>query len=198
VLIFDEVKTGFRLANGGAREVYGVIPDLSAYAKSLGNGYPVAAFGGKKEIMKQIGSGVAHAGTFGGNGLSMAAANAVLDILSASPVLAELAKRGQRLKSGMSEILSDADIPHQMAGHPNMQGFLITKREIKDYRDLVYHNAALYSTLLNNLYEKGVFPEPDAREPWFLCEAHDDTLIDETLNRFQDAVKEVKRDYVPA
>ena len=198
VLIFDEVKTGFRLANGGAREAYGVIPDLSAYAKSLGNGYPVAAFGGKREIMELIGSGVAHAGTYGGNGLSMAAANAVLDILTDSPVLADLARRGQRLKSGLSEILSDADIPHQMAGHPNMQGFLITDRVIKEYRDVAYHDAGLYSALLKRLYEKGVWPEPDAREPWFLCAAHDDMLIDETLNRFQDAVKEVKRSYTAA
>ncbi len=195
VLIFDEVKTGFRLANGGAREAYGIIPDLSTYAKSLGNGYPVAAFGGKRDIMDIVGSGVAHAGTFGGNGLSMAAANAVLDILAAGPVLADLARRGQRLKSGLSEILSDADIPHQMAGHPNMQGFLITTNEVKEARDVGYHDAALYDAILANLYEKGVWAEADAREPWFLCEAHDETVIDETLNRFQDAVKETKAQY---
>jgi glutamate-1-semialdehyde 2,1-aminomutase len=200
VLIFDEVKTGFRFANGGAREAYGVIPDLSAYAKSLGNGYPVAAFGGKREIIDLIGpGGVAHAGTYGGNALSMAAANTVLDILAASPVLANLAKRGQRLKSGMSEILSDADMPHQMTGHPNMPGFLLTDKVIKEYRDvLVYHNAGLYETILGELYERGVWAEGDAREPWFLCEAHDESLIDETLNRFQDAVKAVKANYKPS
>ena len=194
VLIFDEVKTGFRFANGGAREAYGVIPDISAYAKSLGNGFPVAAFGGKREIIDLIGPGsVAHAGTFGGNALSMAAANAVLDILTASPVLASLAQRGQRLKSGLSEILSDADIPHQMTGHPNMPGFLITKEAIKDYRDLVHHDHELYEAIMTNLYENGVWAESDAREPWFLCEAHDESLIDETLNRFQDAVKAAKK-----
>ncbi len=197
VLIFDEVKTGFRLANGGAREVYGVIPDLSTYAKSLGNGFPVAVFGGKRDIMDIIGPGsLAHAGTFGGNAISMAAANAVLDILAETPVLAELAKRGQRLKSGLGEILSDADIPHQLSGHPNMQGFLITKTEIKDSRGLVHHDTALYDAMMFELYENGVWPEPDAREPWFLCEAHTDALIDETLNRFQDAVKTVKKKFV--
>lgn len=198
VLIFDEVKTGFRFANGGAREAYGVIPDISAYAKSLGNGYPVAAIVGKREIMEIIGSSsVAHAGTFGGNGLSMAAANAVLDVLAAGPVLADLAKRGQRLKSGLSEILSDGDIPHQMTGHPNMPGFLITETPIKDYRGLVNHNAELYGSIMEHIYEFGVWAEADAREPWFLCEAHDEGLIDETLNRFQDAVKAAKADYVP-
>lgn len=194
VLIFDEVKTGFRFANGGAREAYNVISDISAYAKSLGNGYPVAAFGGKREIMDLIGPGsLAHAGTYGGNALSMAAANAVLDILAASPVLTNLAKRGQRLKSGLSEILSDADIPHQMTGHPNMPGFLITEERINDYRGMARHNDEVYNAILEHLYEHGgVWAEIDAREPWFLCEAHDEALIDETLNRFQDAVKAVK------
>lgn len=193
VLIFDEVKTGFRLANGGAREVYGVISDISTYAKSLGNGFPVAAIGGKREIMEVIGPGsVAHGGTYGGNGASMAAANKVLDILTETPVLADLAQRGQRLKNSMSEILSDADIPHQMTGHPNMQAFLITEREIKDFRDMAYHDAGLYGKIMHHLFENGVWMEDDAREPWFLCEAHDEALIDETLNRFEDAVKAVK------
>ncbi len=189
VLIFDEVKTGFRLANGGAREAYGVIPDISTYAKSLGNGYPVAAFGGKREVMDVIGSGVAHGGTYSANGVAMAAAKAVLNILTESPVLADLAKRGQRLKSGFGEILSDADIPHQLCGHPNMQAFLITEQRIKETRDLVHHDAELYATIMGNLYNLGVWAEDDAREPWFLCAAHDEAIIDETLNKFEDAVR---------
>ena len=111
-------------------------------------------------------------------------------------VLADLAKRGQCLKSGLGEILSDADIPHQLTGHPNMQGFLVTSKEIRDVRGLVDHDDAIYDAIMSHMYENGVWPEPDAREPWFLCAAHDDSLIDETLNRFQDAVKAVKRAYV--
>jgi glutamate-1-semialdehyde 2,1-aminomutase len=193
VLVFDEVKTGFRLANGGAREVYGVIPDISTYAKALGNGYPVAAFGGKREVMDVLGSGVAHAGTYSGNGVSMAAANTVLDILATTPVLEDLAKRGRRLQSGISEILSEAGIPHQITGHPNMLGFLITEKEVKDFRGLAYHDSEMYDTIMDHMYEHGVWPEPDAREPWFLCEAHDDAIIDETLNRFEDAVKAMEK-----
>lgn len=189
VMIFDEVKTGFRLANGGAREAYGVIPDISTYAKSLGNGYPVAAFGGKREVMDVVGSGVSHGGTFSANGISMAAAKAVLETLDTEPILADMAKRGQRLKSGIGEILSDADIPHQLTGHPNMQTFLITEKLVKETRDLVHHNVDLYGAIMGNLYEMGVWAEDDAREPWFLCEDHDDTIIDETLNKFEDAVK---------
>ena len=189
VMIFDEVKTGFRLANGGAREAYSVIPDISTYAKSLGNGYPVAAFGGKKEVMEIIGSpGVTHAGTFGANGASMAAAKAVLEILSSSPVLNKLAERGKRLKAGLDAILTNADIPHIMTGHPNMQGFILTDKPVNDVRDLAHHDEDLYSKITSHLYKNGCWPEEDAREPWFLCEAHTDDIIDETLNKFEDAV----------
>ncbi len=189
VMIFDEVKTGFRLSNGGARETYGVIPDISTYAKSLGNGYPVAAFGGKREVMDVIGNGVSHGGTFSANGVAMAAAKAVLEILAESPVLDNLAMRGQRLKSGMDEILSEYDIPHQMSGHPNMQAFLLSEEPITETRHLVNHDAALYAEIMGNLYDLGVWAEDDAREPWFLCAAHDDAIIDETLTKFEDSVK---------
>ena len=190
ILVFDEVKTGFRLANGGAREAYGVIPDISTYAKSLGNGFPVAAFGGKGEVMDVIGGGsVTHAGTFGANGVSMAAANAVLDILSESPVLENLAERGKRLKAGLDQVLTDADIPHQMSGHPNIQGFLITEKPVKEVRDLAYSDDDVYEAIMNNMYDRGVWAENDPREPWFLCAAHSDEIIDETLNKFQDSVQ---------
>jgi glutamate-1-semialdehyde 2,1-aminomutase len=70
-----------------------------------------------------------------------------------------------------------------------MQGFLITEHEVKEVRDLAHHDEDLYEEILMGMYELGVWPEADAREPWFLCEAHTDELIDETLNRFEDAVK---------
>ena len=190
VLVFDEVKTGFRLANGGAREAYGVIPDISTYAKSLGNGFPVAAFGGKEEVMDVIGGGsVTHAGTFSANGVSMAAANAVLDILSESPVLENMAEKGKRLKAGLDQVLTDADLPHQMFGHPNIQGFLITEKPVKEVRDLAYSDDNMYEAIMNNMFDRGVWAESDPREPWFLCAAHSDEIIDETLNKFQDSVQ---------
>ena len=190
VLIFDEVKTGFRLSNGGARDTYGVIPDISTYAKSLGNGLPVAAFGGRAQIMDVIGGGsVTHAGTFGANGVSMAAANAVIDILNETPVLKELANRGLKLKNGLDQILTDADLPHQMCGHPNIQGFLITEKEVHEVRDLAHSDDVLYEEIMNNMYDRGIWVESDPREPWFLCEAHTDDIIDKTLNIFQESVK---------
>ena len=190
VLIFDEVKAGFRLSNGGARDTYGVIPDISTYAKSLGNGLPVAAFGGKAQVMDVIGGGsVTHAGTFGANGVSMAAANAVIDILNETPVLKDLADRALRLKKGLDQILTDADLSHQMCGHPNIQGFLITEKEVHEVRDLAYSDDALYEAIMNNMYDRGIWVESDPREPWFLCEAHTDAIIDKTLNIFQESVK---------
>ena len=192
VLIFDEVKTGFRISNGGARETYEVIPDISTYAKSLGNGFPVAMFGGKRSIMEVIGGGsVMHGGTFSANRSSMAAANAVLDILNESPDLADLAQRGMRLKAGLDQILTDADLPHQMSGHPNMQGFLLTEKPIREVRDLASHDDDLYEEIMGELYRNGVWVEDDAREPWFLCVAHSDQIIDQTLDRFESAVKTV-------
>ena len=190
LLIMDEVKTGFRVANGGAQEVYGVLPDIATYAKALGNGFPVAAFGGKKEVMSTLVPGqVSHGGTYTANTVGMAAADAVLELLETQPILKTIARRGQRLKSGLDEILSEAGVPHIMTGLPAMQGFIIADKPVKELRDLKHHNAQLYETLLMNLMELGVWAESDAREPWFLCYDHDDAIIDETLNKFEEAVK---------
>jgi glutamate-1-semialdehyde 2,1-aminomutase len=190
VLIMDEVKTGFRVANGGAQEVYGVQADIATYAKGLGNGFPVAAFGGKKEVMSTLVPGqVSHGGTYTANTLGMAAADAVLELLETQPILATIARRGQRLKSGLDEILSDAGVPHFMTGLPAMQGFMVSEKPVKELRDLRNHDAGFYDTLMMNLMGLGVWVEPDAREPWFLCYEHSDALIDETLNKFEDALK---------
>ncbi|GAB4537662.1 MAG: glutamate-1-semialdehyde 2,1-aminomutase [Anaerolineae bacterium] len=190
VLIMDEVKTGFRVANGGAQEVYGVRADIATYAKGLGNGFPVAAFGGKKEVMSTLVPGqVSHGGTFTANTVGMVAADTVLELLETQPILKTVAQRGQRLKSGLDEILSDAGVPHFMTGLPAMQGFMVSEKPVKELRDLKHHDAAFYDALLLNLMELGVWAEPDAREPWFLCYDHSDALIDETLNKFEDALK---------
>ena len=130
-----------------------------------------------------------HAGTFSANGLSMAAANAVLDILSESPLLENLAKRGKKLKTGLDKVLTDAGVPHQMSGHPNIQGFLITERSVQEVRDLAYSDDAMYEAIMSNMYDRGVWAESDPREPWFLCEAHSDEIIDETIDKFQDSVQ---------
>ncbi len=106
VLIFDEVKTGFRLARGGAQEYFGIRADLAAYAKAMGNGFPVSAVAGRDEIMAVVEPGrVAHGGTYCGNVVAATAAAATLEILETQPVLETIAANGQVLMRGIDEIL---------------------------------------------------------------------------------------------
>ncbi len=191
VFILDEVKTGFRVAPGGAQELYNIRPDLATYAKSMGAGYPVAAFGGKREIMEIIGRGVAHAGTYSGNSVGVAAAEKTLEILADGTVLARLAERGRQLQKGLSDILEARGLPFCFQGHPSMFGFLLTDREPREYRDWAASDHETYERLMFALIERGVLPDPDSREPWFLSAAHSEQDIAETLTAFEDAVKEV-------
>ncbi len=195
VMIMDEVKTGFRLAPGGAQEVYGVLPDLACYAKSMGNGFPVAAFGGRRAVMETVVPGeVAHGGTYCGNVVGTAATAKTLELLADGTILATIRERGERLKAGISQILTAADIPHVVLGPGSMFGILLTTQaEPREFRDWARANNALYEDIMMALVERGVMPDPDAREPWFLCYAHDDAVIDETLNIFEDAVRTVMR-----
>ncbi len=194
VLIFDEVKTGFRIANGGAQEHFGIKADLVTYAKAMGNGFPIAAIGGTEEVMGVIGYGqVAHGGTYSGNAVGAAAADATLEILETEPVIETIYKNGQKLMDGIGEILTRHDIPHYITGLPPMFSALLgLSEEQTDFRAYCAGNAALYEKLAMALIERGVMPDADGREPWFLCYRHDEQVVAETLTVFEDAVKEVK------
>lgn len=194
VLIFDEVKTGFRIANGGAQEVFGVRADLVTFAKALGNGFPIAAIGGREEVMKVIEPGhVIHVGTYIGNVAGTAAAAATLEILERQPIIETINRRGRVLMSGLGEILNDAGIPHFVTGLPPMFGFILgTEEEPADFRAYCRGDGDLYERLAMALIERGVMPDPDGREPWFLCYSHTDEDIAETLTAFEDAVKAVR------
>jgi glutamate-1-semialdehyde 2,1-aminomutase len=193
VFILDEVKTGFRIANGGAQEYYRIKPDLATYAKALGNGYPVAAFGGRKEIMSIIGQGVAQGGTYTNNKPGVAAAYVTLKLLKTKPILKTIEKRGQRLMDGLKDIFEENDIPVVMTGYPAMFSFSLNVDSVKDQRDWAESNQAMYLALAEKAIERGIMPDHDAREPWFLCYEHSDTDIDETLNVYAEIVKEVKK-----
>jgi glutamate-1-semialdehyde 2,1-aminomutase len=193
VFILDEVKTGFRIANGGAQEVYGVLPDLATYAKSLGNGYPIAAFGGKREIMQIIGRGVSQGGTYAGNAVGVAAADATLDLLQEQPVLETIAGRGRRLQAGLRRVFADAGIPVNIHGHPAMFSFSAGIDNPVDQRAWAKSERDYYLRLMGALYERGVMPDYDPREPWFLCYSHADADIDATLDAMEDVVRRVKR-----
>jgi len=195
LLVFDEVKTGFRVANGGAQEYFGIKADLATYAKSLANGFPIAAIAGKEEVMMSIEPGkVANAGTYSGNVVGAAAADATLEILETEPVIADIFSSGQKLMDGIDEILTEADLPHHMAGLPSMFGFVLgTNDEPVDFRDHARWDLALYEEIGRALIQRGVMATPDTREPWFLSRAHDDSIIDETLGIFNEAIRQVKK-----
>ncbi len=192
VFILDEVKTGFRIANGGAQEYYRIKPDLATYAKALGNGYPVAAFGGKSEIMSIIGHGVAQGGTYTNNKPGVAAAYATLKLLKEKPIIATIQKRGKRLMDGLKDIFEDNGIPVAMSGTGAMFSFALGVDSVTCQRDWAKSDHQMYMDLASKAIERGIMPDYDAREPWFLCYEHSDADIDETLNVYAEIVKEVK------
>ncbi len=193
VFILDEVKTGFRIANGGAQEYYGIRADLATYAKALGNGYPIAAFGGKQEIMSIIGHGVAHGGTYNNNKPGIAAAYATLKLLQAKPILKTIEQRGKRLMDGLKRIFTENGIPVVFSGYPAMFSFAIGVEKVTSQRDWAMSDQKMYLYLVEEAIKRGVMPDHDVREPWYLCYSHSDADIDETLNIFSEIVKKVKK-----
>jgi len=188
LLIIDEVKTGFRVAKGGAQELFDVRADLCTFAKALGNGYPIAAVAGNNDVMSWIGDAVVHGGTFTGHSVSLAAANKTLEILDETDALENIAGYGAKLRDGISAILSERDIPHSFAGHPAMLGLFFAEEAPTDYRGWVDSDYAFYDALAPVLHDEGVLVEPDSREPWFMCEAHNENCLDDTLGAFERAV----------
>ena len=175
MLIIDEVKTGFRVAKGGAQELYGIHADLTSYAKAMGNGYPVAAFGGRAEVMDVVGSnrgGVVHGGTYTGNLVALSAAHATLKILSDTDALNTVNRVGNQIQDLLGRVFTAAGIEYAFAGPPAMLGIHFTPIVPTNYRDWRITNSDLYRAFAWKLIDYGVMLEPDSREPWFFCEAH--------------------------
>lgn len=191
VLIFDEVKTGFRMGPGGAGEYFGVLPDISTFAKAMGNGYPIAAFGGKKEFMMSVGPGkVFHGGTYTGNVVSTAAADATLEYMQSGKVFPQLEKVGGILMSGIDEILNRYGVPHFISGVPSMFGVIFAEQQPSDWRELYKADWDLYEEITNHMIEEhGVMPDPDGFEPYFLCVDHTEEDAAKTLEAFEDGLK---------
>jgi glutamate-1-semialdehyde 2,1-aminomutase len=188
LLVIDEVKSGFRVARGGVQELYGVHADLCTFAKALANGYPIAALAGREEIMRRIGRGVAHGGTYTGHSVSLAAAEKTLEILAETDALERIAQYGTRLRAGMSAILKSRGIAHSFVGHPSMSGLYFSDTPPRTYRDWKGSDYTFYDATARVLHEEGVLCEPDSREPWFISAAHDDSCLRDTLRAFEVAV----------
>jgi glutamate-1-semialdehyde 2,1-aminomutase len=188
VMIIDEVKTGFRVARGGTQELTGVRADLCTFAKAVGNGYPISVVAGRADIMERVGSGVVHGGTYTCHSVALAAAEKTLEILDETPALENIAAYGKRLREGISRILSRRGIPHSFVGHPSMSGLFFSEKPPTNYRDWASTDYTLYDALAPQLHELGILCEPDSREPWFVCEAHDDECLARTVERFECAL----------
>lgn len=195
VLIFDEVKTGFRLAPGGAQQYFGLKADLAAYAKAMGNGFPVSAVAGREEIMAVVEPGrVAHGGTYCGNVVAATAAAATLEVIETQPVIETIFANGRRLMDGIHTILRQVGVPHVISGVPSMFSVLLGKDEPPtDYRSYVEFDSELFGLFGAELIRRGVLIDDDPREPWFLSFSHDAAVIDESLNLIEDAAKAVFR-----
>ena len=118
LLIFDEVKTGFRFAKGGAAEFFGIRPDIGTFAKAMGNGYPAAAFGGRRDIMSQLPDKVSHGGTYAGNRVAAAAAVKTLEIIRDTNALETIHATGRRIQDGLREVLNPTRHPVRLHGPP--------------------------------------------------------------------------------
>ncbi|MCE9552122.1 MAG: aspartate aminotransferase family protein [Planctomycetes bacterium] len=195
LLVFDEVITGLRVAPGGAQELYGVEPDITVVSKSMGGGYPVAAFGASREIMEPIVNGsLFHGGVYSGNAVVMAAAEAVLDQILArgDDIYAHMRDVSDRLSDGFGEILTRAGISHVMQHvGPMLSLFLMRDgvQELREYRDVREHCAFdRYITLQHAMQRAGVYFHPNQFEPMFLSAAHGPEDIDAVLERFEQVV----------
>jgi glutamate-1-semialdehyde 2,1-aminomutase len=190
LLIFDEVKTGFRFGKGGAAEYFDIRPDIGTFAKAMGNGYPAAAFGGRRDIMSQLPDKVSHGGTYAGNRVAAAAAVKTLEIIRDTDALATIHATGRRIQDGLREVLNPSGIPYVFTGHPSMFGIMFTDEVPTEYRDWAKSDHELYDAVAIGMFARGAMPEPDSREPWFMCEAHaEGDIVDQVVTIFEESFR---------
>jgi glutamate-1-semialdehyde 2,1-aminomutase len=190
LLVFDEVMTGFRIAPGGARERFGVTPDLTTLGKVIGGGLPAAAYGGRREIMERIApvGPVYQAGTLSGNPLAMAAGHATLTALT--PELHErIATRTTKLVNGLKEIAARLSVPFTADSAGSMWGFFFHAGPVRNFEDAKLSDIDLFRKFFHAALERGVYLAPSAFEAGFVSAAHGDREVDETLQRLDDAMR---------
>jgi glutamate-1-semialdehyde 2,1-aminomutase len=181
LLVFDEVITGFRVARGGAQEFYGVRPDLTVLGKIAGGGMPLAAFGGRADVMSELApSGpVYQAGTLSGNPLATAAALATLRRLRDGAVYEALEAKASRLEAGLREAAAGEPVCVQRVG--SMLTAFFHPGPVRDYETASASDTARYAALFRHLLERGVYLAPSQFEAAFVSTAHGDAEIDRTV-----------------
>src|SRR4051812_9682264 len=190
LLIFDEVMTGFRIAPGGARERFGVTADLTTLGKVIGGGLPVAAYGGRRDIMEKIGPAgpVYQAGTLSGNPLAMAAGIATLSTLT-SGLHARIETRTTTLVEGLQKIADDLGVPMVTGCAGSMWGFFFADCPVRNFTDAKASDVDRFRRFFHAALENGVYLAPSAFESCFMSAAHGDAEIVAALERFKSAME---------
>ncbi len=194
VLIFDEVMTGFRVAKGGAQELYGIKPDLSTFGKIIGGGLPVGAFGGKKAIMEMIApSGpVYQAGTLSGNPLAMAAGYAALNYIKSNPdIYKTLEERSSYLEKGIRETLSEVKKNFALNRVGSMMTLFFTEDEVNNFHSAIKSDTVLYGKFFSEMLKRGIYLAPAQFEAAFVSTAHSKEDLDKTILNFFSSIKHI-------
>ncbi len=193
LLIFDEVITGFRHHLGGFQAIAGVTPDLTTMAKALGNGFPVAALGGRLEHMHRFntsdGGDVWFAGTYNGNVPGVAAALASIEFLEHHDVHGHLVRLGERMRAGLREIAARASVPATVTGYGSVFTMCFMEGPVARYEDLLRNDAELFVTYRRELARRGVFEVPENLGRSHLMYSHTDSDVDLTLEAAEHALR---------
>lgn len=191
LLIFDEVISGFRVAPGGAQEVYGILPDLTCLGKIIGGGLPVGAYGGKKEIMMCMApeGEIYQAGTLSGNPLAMAAGIATLEILKQGNLYTELEEKSDTLFSGLRNAAGDAGIQVVINRVGSMGTLFFTAKPVSNFADAKESNQDLFKKYYRRMLEQGIYLAPSPFEASFLSAAHTNEMIEKTIRCASKAFK---------
>ena len=191
LLIFDEVMTGFRLAYGGAQELYDIEPDLTTFGKVIGGGLPVGAYGGKREIMEYVApvGPVYQAGTLSGNPLAMAAGLRQLQLLKELNPYKELDEKGRFLEEGFKQIAQEFSVPVQVNRVGSMITVFFTQMPVKDFTTAKTSDTQRFAKFFRCMLEKGVYLPASQFEAFFLSTAHSQKDLEETLEKARDCFK---------
>jgi glutamate-1-semialdehyde 2,1-aminomutase len=195
-LIFDEVVTGFRVSPGGAQQYFGIKPDITTLAKALGNGFVVAAVGGKKEIMDLLSPGgkVYQASTYAGNPISVSAAIASIKTINKikNKLYSKLEQYNTILTHAIGDMASDMKIPHRINSASSMFQIFFTNKPVIDYVSSKNTDADKFKKMFSVLLKKGIFIAPSQFEVVFLSDAHTEDDLKYTINAYDIALKSVK------
>ena len=190
LLIFDEVMTGFRIAPGGARERYGVTADLTTLGKVIGGGLPLAAYGGRRDLMEMIApqGSVYQAGTLSGNPLAMTAGLATLRALT--PALhARIEARTARLVAGLVASAATHEVPFTASHAGSMFGFFFQREPVRDFTSAKGSDVTLFKRFFHEARARGVYIAPSPFEAAFMSAAHGDAEVDTVLERLDGAMR---------